>query len=104
MIKWFFVIFSAVYLAITLGYFTIVSLSYMGLAAILQSVSKTSTTPVQRPVIRVANPIKSGQTSAQVQCESWKSLYVNDAKTPYFLQMQEACKKAYGADWKYESD
>lgn len=104
MIKWFFVIFFAVFFAIVSAYFAVIGLTYWGAVSFLQNVKIHSPTNTHRPTIRFANPIMPGQTSVQIQCDSWKSLYKNDPKTPYLMQMQEACKKAYGPDWVYEND
>lgn len=95
-LKWFFVIFFAVFFANIASNFATAGITLLGTKALFESLGFSGG---NQSSVRIANPLKSGQSREEALCASWQTLYRNDPKTPFRLQMEQACKAVYGDDW-----
>lgn len=97
-LKWFFVIFFAVFFANIASNFATIALSLAGTKAAIQSLLPQTSKPAS---VRVAHPLKPGESPREALCTSWQTLYRDNPKTPYLQQMELACKSVHGDDWIY---
>lgn len=97
-LKWFLVIFFAVFLANIASTFATTALALAGVKVSLQALNNLKP---RATTVRVANPLLPGQTREEALCDSWQVLYRDNPKTPYRQQMELACKSVHGENWVY---
>lgn len=98
-LKWFLLIFSAVFFANIASYYATTALNLKAAQVVIEALKPQ---PAKPATVRVANPLKPGQSRKEALCSSWQALYRDEPKTSYRLQMEQACKSVYGEQWTYE--